>query len=56
MAGSAPSLNNETLWWSISYFDIYCAPYRLKSIVIFPVAKIQTLRFVGFINIISRCT
>ena len=24
--------------------------------MIFPVAKVQTLRFVGFINITSRCT
>ena len=50
------SLNNETPRWSFSYLDIYCTPYRLKSIVIFPVAKLQTLRFVGFINITSRCT
>ena len=50
------SLNNETLRWSISYLDIYCALDRLESIVIFPVAKLQTLRFVGFINITSRCT
>ena len=50
------SLNNETPRWSFSYLDIYCTPYRLKSIVIFPVAKLQTLRYVGFINITSRCT
>ena len=36
------SLNNETPRWSFSYLDIYCTPYRLKSIMIFPVAKLQT--------------
>ena len=54
--GASSSLNNETPRWSFSYLDMYCTPYRLKSIVIFPVAKLQTLRFVGFINITSRCT
>ena len=38
------------------YSEIYCAPYRLESIVIFPVEELQTLSFVGFINITPRCT
>ena len=50
------SLDNETMRRSISYLDIYCTPYRLKSMVIFPDSKLQTLRFVRFINITSRCT
>ena len=44
-----------------SYGDLFhvrtlTTPYCLKSIAIFPVAKLQTLRFVGFIDITSRCT
>ena len=50
------SLINETLWKSFSYLDIYFTQYCLKSIVTFPVAKLQTLHFVSFINIISRYT
>ena len=37
------SLNNETIRWSFSYLDIYCTPYCLKSILIFPVACFVSL-------------
>ena len=31
-----------------SYSAIYCTAYHLKFIMAFPVAKLQTLHFVGF--------
>ena len=49
----APSFNNETLRCFFSYSAIYCTAYRLKSIMSFPEAKLQTLRIVGLINITS---